>query len=596
MTADEKEQKEQRAVREKNAQAMPWLALLVCLLLRGEAAVAVDLRRPSSPSRPESQRPFHFAKHRPELFYDNNVVPENGEVNVFVFKDQIRRVFFLVEKERNSLLLTASPCSAPIEWHIFRKPLAPSDYSEESNESRDPSTLLYRDDGASTEPVVGGSFYGRGRLSFSRRDAPRGVYMLEFDSDSADTRVRVYGTSDADAHYPFPLLPIKPKVEVLQVRNGRVLFTWKPSPSESSAHQDVQYCVAANRKENFHTKCAVDSALRGDVPSPPHPDSGFGFWWEKAARRKLALRSREMQRAVRPQRDVVFECVGRRTWHSFADLEVDQRYYIDVFTINAKTNSSTAYPGTSVVARSVGNQRIQDNQLVRIVLDQRDNFVHVAKYSVNANVPTMWMFVQSCSGPGPIQLSVTLRKAKVLTAEVMDTRTLTLNHPSNGTYVIKISSTVPQLRRVHLLVSKKYHKFPFPTLPDDSGVKVMGSLTTCNSVTLAWKAALDEKVRYCIFKQEVRGSYSGVFARPQDFCDETKLAEKSGKVSCRRYHRFSKHRFQNVIMQKIRKLQPDTTYVFEVLVTKARGRTLAYEKVWATTHRSCSPSYRKGKR
>ncbi|KAH6946961.1 hypothetical protein HPB50_016256 [Hyalomma asiaticum] len=43
------------------------------------------------------------------------------------------RVFFLVEKERNSLLLTASPCSAPIEWHIFRKPLAPSDYSEESN-------------------------------------------------------------------------------------------------------------------------------------------------------------------------------------------------------------------------------------------------------------------------------------------------------------------------------------------------------------------------------------------------------------------------------------------------------------------------------
>ncbi|KAL1434502.1 hypothetical protein MTO96_011596 [Rhipicephalus appendiculatus] len=124
----------------------------------------------------------------------------------------------------------------------------------------------------------------------------------------------------------------------------------------------------------------------------------------------------------------------------------------------------------------------------------------------------------------------------------------------------------------------------------------MGSLTTCNSVTLAWKAALDEKVRYCIFKQEVRGSYSGVFARPQDFCDETKLAEKSGKVSCRRYHRFSKHRFQNVIMQKIRKLQPDTTYVFEVLVTKARGRTLAYEKVWATTHRSCSPSYRKGKR
>ncbi|KAH7986070.1 hypothetical protein HPB49_026132 [Dermacentor silvarum] len=49
-------------------------------------------------------------------------------------------VFFLVEKERNSLLLTASPCSAPIEWHIFRKPLAPSDYSEESNGGSPPAT------------------------------------------------------------------------------------------------------------------------------------------------------------------------------------------------------------------------------------------------------------------------------------------------------------------------------------------------------------------------------------------------------------------------------------------------------------------------
>ncbi|EEC17649.1 conserved hypothetical protein [Ixodes scapularis] len=309
--------------------------------------------------------------------------------------------------------------------------------------SREQPVDLYRDDGSSTEPVAGGSFYGSGRLSFTRRDAPRGIYMLEFDSDSTDTSVRVYGTSDSDTHYPFPQLPTKAKVDVLQ-----------------------------------------------DVAQ-------------------------------------------------FADLEVDQRYFIDVFAINSRTNASSAYLGASVVARNPTNSRIQDNQLVQIVLDQKDAFSSVAKYAVNANVEMIWMFVQSCSGPGPVQLSVTQRKKKILTAEVMETRTLTINHPANGTYVVKISSTVPQLRRVHLLVSKKYHKFPFPTLPDDSSIKVMGSLTTCNSVTLAWKAALDEKVRYCIFKQEMRGSYSGVFAKPQDFCTETKAVEKAGKITCRRYHRFS---------------------------------------------------------
>ncbi|KAM7304925.1 protein NDNF [Ixodes scapularis] len=572
---------------------MLWLALL-SLFLWGHGTVAVDFRRPPPPKH-ELRQQFYFPKYRPELFFDNNVVPENAEVSVFVFKDKIRRVFFLVENERNSLLLVASPCSAPIEWHLFRKPLPPSENSDESYGSREQPVDLYRDDGSSTEPVAGGSFYGSGRLSFTRRDAPRGIYMLEFDSDSTDTSVRVYGTSDSDTHYPFPQLPTKAKVDVLQIRNSRVLFTWKASPSEALVDQDVRYCVAINRKGNFDTMCAVESALRGDVPKVPHQDSGFGFWWEKAAHRKMALKTREMMRNVHVQKDVAFECIGRRTWHSFADLEVDQRYFIDVFAINSRTNASSAYLGASVVARNPTNSRIQDNQLVQIVLDQKDAFSSVAKYAVNANVEMIWMFVQSCSGPGPVQLSVTQRKKKILTAEVMETRTLTINHPANGTYVVKISSTVPQLRRVHLLVSKKYHKFPFPTLPDDSSIKVMGSLTTCNSVTLAWKAALDEKVRYCIFKQEMRGSYSGVFAKPQDFCTETKAVEKTGKITCRRYHRFSKHRFGNVIMQKIRKLQPETTYVFEILVTKARGRTLAYEKVWATTQRNCTPSY-KGKR
>ncbi|EEC17648.1 hypothetical protein IscW_ISCW022018 [Ixodes scapularis] len=120
---------------------MLWLALL-SLFLWGHGTVAVDFRRPPPPKH-ELRQQFYFPKYRPELFFDNNVVPENAEVSVFVFKDKIRRVFFLVENERNSLLLVASPCSAPIEWHLFRKPLPPSENSDESYGTAGERALSY---------------------------------------------------------------------------------------------------------------------------------------------------------------------------------------------------------------------------------------------------------------------------------------------------------------------------------------------------------------------------------------------------------------------------------------------------------------------
>ncbi|XP_064457131.1 protein NDNF-like [Ornithodoros turicata] len=438
------------------------------------------------------------------------LLTENQQLNILVLRDRIRRVY-LVHRDRRPLLVTATPCTAAVEWHVFHR------------------NATTRNGGV---PVA--SFYGNESMLFVQREAEPGVYVLELDSEQGDTSVQLYATSESV--YPFAQLPSDPKVDVLKVRDDQVLFSWKASQGTP----DLEYCVAANRRENLRTLCAAITALR-------------------------------------KRNDVFYECVGGKTWHRFHNLHVGQTYFVDVYARNRRTNLSTAYPGTHFVARSPPSVRVRDSQTVRLVVDQGE--AAVAKYVLRKRVPALWLLAQSCSGPGPVQLTVSLGRKQVLEAPVMDSRVFTLAGPMTGTYVINVTSPVSHMRRVHVVLSRKYRKFPYPALPADNRVKVMESLTTCDSVTLAWRSVSDEKVRYCVYKRE-----SAVEQR-DDTCQEE--WPRSGKVTCRRYHRFSRQRFQDVIMQKVNRLRPDASYVFQVLVTKLRGKTLPYEPVWATTPRTC---------
>ena len=64
--------------------------------------------------------------------------------------------------------------------------------------------------------------------------------------------------------------------------------------------------------------------------------------------------------------------------------------------------------------------------------------------------------------------------------------------------------------------------------------------------------------------------------------DEERFVAPTRKVICRRY-KSSKRRRSNLIMQEIRHLQPGKRYIFQVVVTKGRGRSLNYEQLWTET-------------
>ncbi|XP_054154978.1 protein NDNF-like [Oppia nitens] len=158
-------------------------------------------------------------------------------------------------------------------------------------------------------------------------------------------------------------------------------------------------------------------------------------------------------------------------------------------------------------------------------------------------------------------------------------------------------------RTVVFMATNRYNRFPFPLMPTDTQIKLMSTLTDCQSVTLAWNASPDDRVQYCIYSRKVDNHYQSV-NRLDSVCPSITTTTAAGvmvdmvedrdtidnnnqgfrKVQCKRYQKWSsRRRFGNKIIQSVKRLTAGQTYVFQVLVTKHRGRTLAYEQVWATT-------------
>ncbi|KAG8179310.1 hypothetical protein JTE90_016415, partial [Oedothorax gibbosus] len=205
------------------------------------------------------------------------------------------------------------------------------------------------------------------------------------------------------------------------------------------------------------------------------------------------------------------------------------------------------------------------------------------------------VFVQSCTGPGPVNLHITQNypsRHELMSTTVMDVKTLELPLVHNSSsLVLSVRSTTSHPRRVRLWVSSHRRATPFPALPHDKSVRVFDTLTTCDSVTVGWNTSPDERVKYCVYAQAAHDELTRrTLAEPQDFCETSVTTAKSGRrtVLCRRYHRFSKRRFNNLVMQRVKGLQPGTRYLFEVQVTKVKGQMLPYEQVWAMTHDTCS--------
>ncbi|XP_035217208.1 protein NDNF-like isoform X2 [Stegodyphus dumicola] len=534
---------------------------------------------------------FFYPKYRPEIFPDNRLLPEDSEVDVFLHKNQIQKLFFLLEGGYRPISVTVTPCSSEttLEWKISHNSFQTAALGSTYNSALWANHVLRP---PSTSPAA--TYVGKDRRSYTNPRAPPGLYALEMRADG-ETRARILVTTRPPSQMSYhPPVPPESNVHIIKIKRNRVLVSWKASQSG----RPVEYCVTANTRGNYNSLCSAESDLYGSTPFQPPMSPGY--------HRSHALISSNPH-PLYPKHGAKLTCVGRKTWHQFKGLQRGKTYYLDVFVIDKETNASSAYIGVSAAVKNVisPTSRLKDNSLVTFNLDETNGYAVNTKYSPGRTPGPILLFIQSCTGPGPVILDIsrnTVPKEEILSTNVMDVKTLEIPRlmaaPLNSTsnlYLFSIRSSVKHPRKVRVWISGKKHAFPFPVLPEDKSVSVFDTLTTCDSITIGWKTSSDERVKYCIYKQSPHNELMRrTLAEPQNFCEPPiDGSTRRHTVLCRRYHRFSKRRFNNVIMQRVRGLHPGTTYLFEVQVTKVKGKMLPYEQVWANTLDTCSRSRNK---
>ncbi|CAE1156163.1 unnamed protein product [Acanthosepion pharaonis] len=61
-------------------------------------------------------------KERAEIFYDNKIIPERVEKNVYIYKTITNRFAFIKKNDNSPLAITVTPCASHITWKVtFRE-------------------------------------------------------------------------------------------------------------------------------------------------------------------------------------------------------------------------------------------------------------------------------------------------------------------------------------------------------------------------------------------------------------------------------------------------------------------------------------------
>jgi hypothetical protein len=402
------------------------------------------------------------------------------------------------------------------------------------------------------------------------------------------------------------LLPNEANIKILSLKNDRVLINWNMSPSETVS--PIEYCIAISSNKHFVDNCQLDIQNKDSDEEyeldllPSAASTSFSYWWGKTVKKML---SQSKSKSI-ADNNLHIECIGKKTWHTILNLKSKVNYFVDVFAKNSVTNATSMYRTINITLINNEPIKLKENELTVIKLNSANNYTKQLKYNLNSKNPEkLWLFIQSCSGPGPLNITTRTQKSSENISEVLfvdnvfDMKTLEIIIDSNESQIItiEISSNIASERSAVVLLSRKQNKFPFPRLPDDRKIKVLETLTDCDSVTLAWTASPDDKVLYCIYQREAHNHHSA-FSQSKNVCSNIdnnnndsvtnddfndNYGNPARKVLCRRYHKSSKRRFNNIIMQNVKRLSSGTKYVFQVMLTKYRGRTLSYEQVWVST-------------
>ncbi|XP_069778994.1 protein NDNF [Narcine bancroftii] len=567
-----------------------WSMTLLLLL-------ATKSRTQKLPTRDEEL--FQMQLRDNSLFHDSAIIPDGAEISSFLFRDAPKRYYFVVEEDNTPMSITITPCDAPLEWKLTLQDL-PEESSGEGSGEPEPLELQKQRQVLNELVTDLYSYKGNDVESYQASNSPSGLYRLELISTEKDTNFKVYATTTPDSDQPYPELPYDPRVDVTSLGRTTVTLAWKPSPTVSQLRQPIQYCVIINQEHNFKSLCAAEAKLNADdafmaAPKPgldfsPFDFAYFGFSSDSGRKRERRIMAKplttRMSRRVTGARKVDLQqiCIGNKNIFTVSDLKPDTQYYFDIFAVNANSNMSTAYVGTFAKTKEELKQKtmeLKDGKVTDVFIKRKGvKFLRFVPVSSHQKVI---LYVHSCLDAVQIQVR---RDGKLQLSQNMEgVRLFQLRGKPKAKYLIRLKGNRRGASLLKILATNRPNKQPFPSVPEDTRIKVFDKLRTCSSVTVAWLGTQDRN-KFCVYKKLVESNYSEEQKkREQNQCIGPDARKKSEKVVCKYFH---SHILQKAVTtETIRGLQPGKSYLLDVYVIGHGGHSVKYQSKLVKTRRSC---------
>ncbi|KAG5831119.1 hypothetical protein ANANG_G00300460 [Anguilla anguilla] len=487
-------------------------------------------------------------------------LPDSQVTSIHLPKDRTRRLYFTLKKKTPMMSVTVSPCDVPIEWTLSArtlkdKPLKNLHWSSKKSMPE----VWWRGPGMEVKMH---SYTGNAVETFrGAAYAPASIYILRLRSREQDTRASVYLQEGAGPPGAFPELPPDPRVHTVGVGMTSVTLSWSPSNSVlrlPPGGGGYRYCVLVNRKHNYRSLCAAEEAAKDrkkrgkKVTAWPILKE---WWWQQW---DSFEEGEEGAPLPDPPAGLRCACEGAESVCTVSELTPDTQYYFDVFAMDTRNGTSSAYTGTFARTHeearpAVAQLREGERRWVPLRGEGRQGGP-LFSFHPQGWQQSALLTLQSCGAEG-VRLTVS-SKGQVLASRPVGSEVAQVWLQGKPSYLIHLeggtpapSGSAPPGPAVKLQVSSAYHRQAPPSLPPTLQIKSFNRL------------------------------------RAAGRCLGPELRSDAEKVLCKYFQELNPRRA--VTTATIAGLEPGAAYVFDVYLMRRWGIPIKYHSKTVRTRKDC---------
>ncbi|EGT47668.1 hypothetical protein CAEBREN_28061 [Caenorhabditis brenneri] len=517
---------------------------------------------------------FHITPMSYSILSENfeNVVDLAG-------KSSEKRFYLHISNEASPFFMYVTPCGAPVHWQLFSVEKE-MNMVEEFDIVSDISNPLEESD---KFRLIAGE-EDKKRMTFFAHRLPKKV-LLVVRASSASASARVFFSPSLfrleDQYPPLPhdtRLATNTIIDDAYSRRDEVStqITWKISPQVRNAEPGrYRICtIVSRRNPEFAGVC-------------DHVEEGV-----------------ESVKCVPQTNNTVL--IGQ--------LRRERTYYVTVFVRDHKRGTSSAYEIQTIhtssstevishrkVTRNVPRKQkksaprvLTNGKLEQVELEPRKGTSVNLKFFVNigTEVPSnetqsAMLIVHACDGLVRVNL---FRNGKILKRS--DTfsgfRRFVVTNIRSGHLRFQIVNDDESPKSLRVWASTEIEKSPYPTLPDDTSVKIVGR--SCSSASIQWMRSHDSHVKYCVYQRKENSNFLEQLVSLADNLCEGGLSS-STLVGCYTHSPVSSENdVQSLIETSVGGLDAASTYRLDLFATpldRPDAQSLPYRTVWVRTNRYC---------